>query len=620
VSTRPEFRNGRLLGLEAQTKAIHSTIDCIDCLLLSAERLQLEKYGLEAITNAECCAALDQLLSHPEKAIALYQWPTRVATFLREQIATLPNSDCERAMSECPLIGADIPDPDDRFTNLDADEIVRARAWLWREGYYTKALRSVDGFFYVPSMTRFIPRLYRNVIGAGRSMPQIPELGLGPGVRACTEYPRARVTAEVAPGTGKKALQQYSEAFRRLGQLREAGIKVANLSGDELDAHVASLAVRQEGRFRTLPARVVFSLLKHAIHFFLANGSHIVESFLAVAAAAKLKGTSISKFAMTWGIEDLLTPASKRFGIQEWTIESCFAGSGVMRNPPKVLSPQEYYSRFRANVGLYELLIVLYGSAQFILGVVSARRQGELIDLECGAVLDKSRTRLVFKNRKSGPMGLRTSTARPIPPIAVRVVETIERIRTELSQLGIAEPVGRLFAIPNQRGKKAFGTGEPDAFNIALDSFCDYFEAPLDSHGRRYYVRQHQLRRFFAMMFFWAAGFGGLDTLRYMLAHTTPKYVWRYITETVPGPILRGAKAGYAVQSVHAETPESRALADLLEQEFGTRQFQLVDEDVLNDYVEVLIERGDVKVEPKFLDHGRTYRIAIVVSPIGASK
>jgi len=34
-----------------------------------------------------------------------------------------------------------------------------------------------------------------------------------------------------------------------------------------------------------------------------------------------------------------------------------------------------------------------------------------------------------------------------------------------------------------------------------LNRFSDYFEVQQDSAGRRYYIRTHQMRRFFAMTF-----------------------------------------------------------------------------------------------------------------------
>jgi hypothetical protein len=79
-----------------------------------------------------------------------------------------------------------------------------------------------------------------------------------------------------------------------------------------------------------------------------------------------------------------------------------------------------------------------------------------------------------------------------------------------------------------------------------LNRFSDYFEVQQDSAGRRYYIRTHQMRRFFAMTFFWAGGFGGLDTLRWFLGHTNVEHVYHYITETVPGEVLRRVGAEYA--------------------------------------------------------------------------
>ena len=82
-----------------------------------------------------------------------------------------------------------------------------------------------------------------------------------------------------------------------------------------------------------------------------------------------------------------------------------------------------------------------------------------------------------------------------------------------------------------------------------LDNLMDYFEVDL-IEGKRPYIRQHQLRRFFAMAFFWSKGFKSIDTLRWFLGHTNPEHVYHYIQENTDGAILNNVKAQYIAENI----------------------------------------------------------------------
>jgi hypothetical protein len=148
-------------------------------------------------------------------------------------------------------------------------------------------------------------------------------------------------------------------------------------------------------------------------------------------------------------------------------------------------------------------------------------------------------------------------------------------------------------------------------YNQNLDLFCDWAEVPLDSAGRRFYLRQHQLRRLFCMLFFWGNSFGGLETLRFFLGQTDPAHLYNYITESTPGAVLRGAAAEWATYHIQHGQPESDELSEELFETFGTRDFEVLDSDTLQSYLELLMEEGRLSIEPEFLDGGKRYRIAV---------
>jgi hypothetical protein len=243
-----------------------------------------------------------------------------------------------------------------------------------------------------------------------------------------------------------------------------------------------------------------------------------------------------------------------------------------------------------------------------------ARRVGELYDLTAGECLDTSETRLVFKNRKSGFGGMRQAEGRPIPPIGVRLIKLLDRLQTGLLQIGAIDEKTKLYACPSAVGSNPLSSSD-STYRSCVDLFCDWAETSLDPDGRRYYLRQHQLRRFFAMLFFWGGGFGGMDTLRWFLAHSDVQHLWRYITESTPGVTLRSVAAEWGVYQVKHATEEAKFLADELAEHFGTREFSVLDEEALILHLEDLMEEGRLTIEPQFLDNGRRYRIAVLLKP-----
>ena len=115
------------------------------------------------------------------------------------------------------------------------------------------------------------------------------------------------------------------------------------------------------------------------------------------------------------------------------------------------------------------------------------------------------------------------------------------------------------------------------------------------------------------MIFFYGAGYGGLDTLRWFMGHTDARHVWHYISEALPGAVLQNVAMEWAVYQVKHSTPEAGALASELMDHFGTPDFSLLDEEALVAHLDDLMADGRLSIEPEFLDDGRKYRIAVVL-------
>lgn len=609
VQTHGDATGGKILNPASARARVSRTLHVIDYLLLNAGQLQLASFGLQLLTENDW-NGLILALSSGSVANGLYSWPTRLSAFLRRGVRTLSESALRSAVDSSRFLALDIPQEADRFLDLNTDEIIRARAWLWCNGFYQQTSRMACRFTI--NTSRLDPILYANTL---RKIPKVTpeELLLCPFERYTREYSAAPVRSGEKDGLSLRKLETYRTTIRRLGLLSGAKLSVPSESLRALDSNQVAQTIRLKatGRFKTLPHRAVLDSLRQAIEFSLAHGDAIVDGYIAVVTAAHAAGESCAIFAAKHSILHLLPKQLRQLGVKTWSIDP-----NQQRPLTNDARPRgsAYFKALRASAGLWELMRVLYGSTLIATGALMARRVAELGDLVAGKCLDTARTRLVFMNRKSGVMGLREMESRPIPKIAARMILQLERIHFALRKLGLAGEDSRLFSHP-YLSRNVLSLADHTRICCSIDLFCDYFETPLDKQGQRYYYRPHQLRRFFAMLFFWSGSFGGMETLRWFLGHTDLKSLYNYITETISGEELRLIKARFSAEMISARDASGLELADYIERRFHTRDLLVLESEELDHYVEELLLDGSVTVEPIFFDtpEGQAFRIAIHV-------
>lgn len=617
----PNLNGGCALGAAAASYRARDTLQLIDYFLLNAERLEISRYGLKLLTESDIYSLLQNLSSSSRKHYSIYQWPVRLTSFLKEKISQENKWFFETALAEHPWLAEDIPDKSDWELGLNETEIIYARAWLWRNDFYKQSTadNSTTAVYRRQLKTVELAKIiYRDTLCGHAQKPQISELKVLPVLRYKTEYQAAPVSNQSDDSIHEKLMPRYYSILNGLRTLEKIGLPVPTsaLSALSDNAFKNSLPAKAAGRFKTLPASVVFKALRISIEFIIEYGDAIVESTLTTLASAHSK--KAAKEDAYTSVPALPTEVSDRLNVEHWSIihfHHRHVKFYLNKNPESnTASRHLIHSQIRNHEGLYELLIVLYGAIQICVGVLMARRQGELMDLMAGQAIDNSEENLIFENRKSGSDGYRETELRPIPKIGVRAINLLERLQIGLIEIGLIEAQTNLFSFPKMNGKGLVKTCV-GTFNRALNFFCDYAELPLDAEGRRYYIRQHQLRRFFAMLFFWGGNFGNLDTLRWFLGHTDVEHIYYYITETTPGEVLRGVKVQFIMEQFQAPQAERTELEALVEKHFGTQNFSVLDTAELEEYIEDLILGEDVIVEPEFFDteNGRSYKIIVKV-------
>ena len=258
---------------------------------------------------------------------------------------------------------------------------------------------------------------------------------------------------------------------------------------------------------------------------------------------------------------------------------------------------------------------ILISSMQFLFSIFSAKRINEINNLKpySNLITDInpedadystlfSVKSLVMKTGVGGNNEPKAITLRPMIRSIAKLMWKIESFNKKVIQLGINLP--SLFNLLGSSEKKL---NFPTSITVSPYTYiCDYFETPfINENGipKKLYFSNHQLRRFFAMMFFWSNGYDGLDAIRWMLGHSSSEHLYHYITETCNGAVLNGIKAAHLVNEVqngHLQTID--ALRKAISQYYDVEQANIELErisDAITDY----INDEDYETRPSYISN-----------------
>lgn len=614
ASVHPDNTRGRGFAYADATakNIIVKVVYLIDYLLLNDEHLDVSTCGLQALTGDNLKQFADHQATNKFAAEHVYGWTERLSEFLIHQVTSTDKELLLRLAKSADVDFAAISDGQIKLNELTipVELIPLVRCWLWDNGFYRKAQRG--DYEYVVNTIRLSELLYRPITlrGAAASKPYHHILSLGEFGGSEREYPRVPVTSDDDETISFTGIKAYQIAARGLLLLRDDAFFEEGLLIPPAEAITAYQDYFPENvasnRFVSLPSKVVLAAVRNAIEFHLVYADSLICSlrsvmqFLTEKRSHLKEGvrTSISKVISPGEFTSLLHPDIRKMGVERWSISK-------LENRIEAL---------RRNTGLGELFRVYYGCVQIVVGALMARRQTELQALKTEGCLDESKQYLVFGKAKSTRLleGWRVDVARPIDEIAVEMIERITKIQKMYLEMGFINALGNLFDNVSLQDpcEMVSVITYRQSFAQNLDFFCDYFETPL-LDGKRFYIRTHQLRRFFALSFFWGSGFGGMDTLRWFMGHTDPLHLYRYITENSPGEVLRHAKSQYLAETID----EHIELRELILERFGTLDFTVLNTGELEEYIDELICGGEVDLEPEFIvdDNGQSYRLLVVI-------
>lgn len=614
ASVHPDNTRGRGFSYADATakRIIIKVVNLIDYFLLNDKYLDISQCGLQVITQDHIKRFADHQSMDKRIAEHVYGWTEALSEFLMSKVTGIDFDQWTRPSKYGAIdFFATSVEQLEQIELLIPNELIpQVRYWLWQNDFYR---RTHGGEYkYVVNMTKLSNAIYGSTTlrGAASVKPCPVILNLGEYDQITPrEYPRVPVKREDDETISFTGIQNCKTALQALTLLKDEALKDEGLLLPPIDIINAYLVYSPNNlvsnRFVTLPSQVVLDSVRNAIEFHLQHAEALVFSLrnLLLKMQEKLAVTddgariSVSKLITPIEFLDLLHPYMRRIGVEKWTINR----------------EGDYFNALRTNKGLGELIQIYYGAVQIVVGALMARRQAEIAGLKIDSCLDESKRYLIFGKAKSTKLieGRRVQVARPIDEIAVEMIEKLIEIHRIYIDVGLTHKTGHVFDMVSLLNptKMLPVLRNHHAYSQNFDIFCDYFETPLRD-GKRFYIRTHQLRRFFALSFFWGSGFGGMDTLRWFMGHSDMQHLYYYITENTPGEVLRLAKSQFLAETFN----EHLELRDLLSKRYGTADFTILNTGELEEYIDELILSGEVDLEPEFIhdDDGQSYRLLVI--------
>lgn len=587
-------------------------IQLADALILGPSCFELCRLGFENIRESTLKATLSKIHSTNNTTLSIYELPRRVSEYLRHNITHVSDNDILFARDAWPAL-TEIPNRAERILDLSDEDLLKARTWLLINGFYNLHHSSERADYSIRISSKKLFRLVFSDICLGghlRSL-NLKELKIQGYERISTEYPRADTRTNLQSVAGEMTFKKSVSVLRSIKNLQQLGLPTPNSALDSLNhwSIPEELTLKPIGRFSTLDFHTGMKAFKHAVEFILEYGEPILRSVSRL--IINNEGSFGRRIIEPEEVRRACDPKLTAKGTCFWNLSQTFTQTETCL---ELEQRRLYFSMIREGFSLYDLVNVFYGSSEIVIGTLMARRQDELIKLPCNC-LDPSSLNLNYQAGKTGIAGVGEPHKRPCPNIIKKIVTLITNFQDRLVHAGVLARQLNLFSRPSTELGR-FLSPCSASFNGALDSFCDYFETPLNNDGCRLYIRQHQLRRQFAMMFFWGNAFGGLDTLRWFLSHTDIEHLYHYITDSIPGSILSSAKASFVASQIIFKPSSFPEIQQVLLDHFGTDELAILELDELESFILELESSGQVTIEPHFFTDstGKQYKVVVKVT------
>lgn len=285
------------------------------------------------------------------------------------------------------------------------------------------------------------------------------------------------------------------------------------------------------GHTKLLPLEVGFECLNQAAKWILVYGQAVVDSLIFYAEEFVMidEDNSLSKQSVK---KQLLFQETQHL----WITQAM--GDLPAQRLDEALNITKLQTKLKKNFpegeSNYKMVMEsFYGACAIIIGMLKPIRNKELSKLERNCLSTNTGIGGAFMRHsvgKTGALGINDEIERPIPYLAAYAIQLLQLLGNSLSKTykDESEYASKLFYIPGRGFKCLSGKLIAWKLNLCMDSFCDAIKLPSDKLGRRWYVRVHEMRKFFILIVHRHVGDSGKELLRYFAGQSDHRHIDDY--------------------------------------------------------------------------------------------
>ncbi len=215
---------------------------------------------------------------------------------------------------------------------------------------------------------------------------------------------------------------------------------------------------------------------------------------------------------------------------------------------------------------------------------------------------------MVHSLMKSGMNDQLPETAKPIPKITARAIQTLQKInqiaRKFAYQVNKRESDYLLYQLNTGSENRMGSILDSDSIIGVLEKFCDYHQTTVDEYGRRWYINVHEMRKTFLLTFFWSFKHSSIDACRWIAGHANSEHILSYIESNSPGLEMTEIEADYARQQIAyfheqsslLEMRNTEELYKLVCEHFKVKSYTSIPEDELTAYIALRLRKGKFSI------------------------
>lgn len=267
------------------------------------------------------------------------------------------------------------------------------------------------------------------------------------------------------------------------------------------------------------------------------------------------------------------------------------------------------FEALRNRPSLHQAMECFIGAVVISIGMLKPSRSHELTSVARECLVGDGPYWFDSELAKATVKEYRVNTeGKPIPDITARAIQQIQRLGRELAKINDDRDeyaTSRLFYLPT----RTFGVGKVPRHAMLdryLNRFCDYVGLPVDSLGRRWYVRIHEMRKWFLLLLVWSGRFNVLDAARSIAGHTNVRHLQAYIERESPHDAICAVESMYAADKLrHFEengcpNQSEEGLNDLYEKvlkKFNVSALEMIPSREWESYLRQLHDDGEFSIE-----------------------